>query len=53
MFDLLLILCGTGSALVGGVLFAFSICLMGALATLPPAYGIRAMQAVNVLILNA
>jgi uncharacterized membrane protein len=53
MFDLLLLLCAIGSALIGGVLFAFSVCIMRALGTLPRAQGIRAMQAINVVIINA
>lgn len=36
-----------GSALVAGVFFAFSSFVMPALAQLPPAQGIRAMQAIN------
>ena len=52
MFDLLLLVCALGSALIGGVLFIFSVCIMRALGTLPPAQGIRAMQAINVVIIN-
>ena len=36
-----------GSGLVGGVFFAFSTVVMKALAQLPPAQGIAAMQAIN------
>ena len=41
-----------GSALVGGVFFAFSSFVMGALARLPAAQGIAAMQSINVVVLN-
>jgi uncharacterized membrane protein len=52
MFEWLLLACALGSALIGGVLFIFSVCVMRALGTLPPAEGIRAMQAINVVIIN-
>ena len=41
-----------GCAAVGGIFFAFSSFVMGALARLTPAEGIRAMQAINVVVLN-
>jgi uncharacterized membrane protein len=41
-----------GSALVAGVFFAFSSFIMGALARLPAAAGIAAMQSINVVVLN-
>ncbi|HKL63015.1 MAG TPA: anthrone oxygenase family protein [Woeseiaceae bacterium] len=41
-----------GSALVAGVFFAFSSFIMGALARLPAAEGIAAMQSINVVVLN-
>jgi uncharacterized membrane protein len=40
------------SALVGGVFFAFSVFVMRALAVLPPAQGILAMQRVNITVVN-
>lgn len=40
------------SALVGGVFFAFSAFVMRALADLPPAQGISAMQRVNVAVID-
>jgi uncharacterized membrane protein len=52
MFHLLTFTCGVGCSLVAGVFFIFSVCIMRALGTLPPAQGIRAMQAINVVILN-
>ena len=52
MFDLLTLAAATGSALVAGILFIFSVCIMRALATLPPAHGIAAMQSINVIIIN-
>ncbi len=41
-----------GSGLMAGVFFAFSVSVMKALARLPPAEGMAAMQAINVAILN-
>ena len=41
-----------GSALVGGVLFAFSSFVMKALARMPSAEGIAAMQSINIVIIN-
>ena len=52
MFDVLTLAAAIGSALVAGILFIFSVCIMRALGTLPPPSGIAAMQAINVTILN-
>lgn len=41
-----------GSAIIGGVFFAFSSFVMKALAKLPSAEGIAAMQSINVVVLN-
>jgi uncharacterized membrane protein len=41
-----------GCGLMAGLFFAFSVSVMKALARLPPAVGIAAMQAINVAILN-
>ena len=41
-----------GSAMVGGIYFAFSSFIMKALASLPTAVGIGAMQAINVVVIN-
>ncbi len=41
-----------GAGLVGGVFFAFSTFVMKALAGLPPAQGIAAMQRINAVVLN-
>ncbi|MGH7426971.1 MAG: DUF1772 domain-containing protein [Candidatus Methylomirabilaceae bacterium] len=41
-----------GCALVAGVFFAFSTFVMKALARLPPAQGIAAMQSINVTVIN-
>jgi len=41
-----------GSALVGGIFFAFSSFVMKALARVPCAEGIGAMQSINVVVLN-
>ncbi|EDY81786.1 hypothetical protein VDG1235_1404 [Verrucomicrobiia bacterium DG1235] len=41
-----------GSALVGGIFFAFSSFVMKALKRIPSAEGIRAMQSINVVVIN-
>ena len=41
-----------GSALIGGIFFAFSSFIMKALARAPSSEGIAAMQSVNVVVLN-
>ena len=41
-----------GTALIGGVFFAFSSFVMKALARVPSAEGIAAMQSINVVVLN-
>ena len=41
-----------GSALVGGVFFAFSSFVMKALSRIPSANGIVAMQSINVVVIN-
>ncbi len=41
-----------GSALIGGVFFAFSSFVMKALARVPSAEGIAAMQSINVVVIN-
>ena len=41
-----------GSAIIGGVFFAFSSFVMKALARLPSSEGIAAMQSINVVVLN-
>ncbi len=41
-----------GSALVGGIFYAFSSFIMKALAGVPSAEGIGAMQSINVVVLN-
>ena len=41
-----------GCGLIAGSFFAFSTFVMGALARLPAAEGIRAMQAINVVVIN-
>ena len=46
------ILASLGAALIGGVFFAFSSFVMKALARVPPAEGIAAMQSINVVVLN-
>lgn len=41
-----------GSALIGGVFFAFSSFIMKALARVPSSKGIAAMQSINVIVIN-
>jgi uncharacterized membrane protein len=42
-----------GSALVGGIFFAFSSFIMKALAGVPSAEGVGAMQSINVVVINS
>ena len=49
----LVVLAGAlGAATIGGVFFAFSTFVMRALAQLPAAHGVAAMQRINVVVLN-
>lgn len=41
-----------GSAIIGGVFFAFSSFVMGALGRVPPESGISAMQSINITVIN-
>ncbi|MFK7963060.1 MAG: DUF1772 domain-containing protein [Burkholderiaceae bacterium] len=41
-----------GSALVGGIFYAFSSFVMKALSHIPAAHGISAMQSINIVVLN-
>jgi uncharacterized membrane protein len=41
-----------GSGLVAGFFFAFSICVMSALAKIPAPQGIAAMQSINIVVIN-
>ena len=52
MLNSLPLLVCIGAGLVGGVFFAFSTFVMKALAELPAAQGILAMQRINVVVLN-
>jgi uncharacterized membrane protein len=45
-------LVAVGCGLIAGVFFAFSAFIMAALARLPPAHGVAAMQSINVVVLN-
>lgn len=49
----LTLLFALGSGLIGGVFFAFSTFVMKALAQLPAAQGVRAMQRINVVVLES
>jgi uncharacterized membrane protein len=46
------LLAALGCALMAGLFFAFSVSVMRGLARIPPAAGIAAMQAINIVILN-
>lgn len=50
--DLLVLFTALGAATVGGVFFAFSSFVMKALAQLPAAHGVAAMQRINVVVIN-
>jgi uncharacterized membrane protein len=52
LMSVLVLLSALGSGLVGGVFFAFSTFVMGALARLPPLQGIAAMQSINIVVIN-
>lgn len=49
---ILTLLSAVGCGLIAGVFFAFSVFVMKALARLPPAQGIAAMQSINVAVIN-
>ena len=48
----LIVASALGAGLVGGVFFAFSSFVMTALARLPAAQGIAAMQSINIVVIN-
>jgi uncharacterized membrane protein len=50
--ELLALLTALGAATVGGVFFGFSTFVMKALAQLPAAQGVAAMQRINVVVIN-
>lgn len=50
--DLLALLTALGAATVGGVFFGFSSFVMKALAELPAAQGVAAMQRINIVVIN-
>jgi uncharacterized membrane protein len=52
LLDLTTLLCALGSGLIAGFFFAFSVCVMKALGTLPAPRGIAAMQIINVVVIN-
>jgi uncharacterized membrane protein len=52
LITLITLFSALGCGLVAGVFFAFSTFVMPALASLPPAQGIAAMQRINVAVLN-
>lgn len=52
LLDLSVLVAAIGSFLIAGVFYAFSTFVMQALARLPVPEGIRAMQAINVTVIN-
>ncbi|MDJ0974223.1 MAG: DUF1772 domain-containing protein [Planctomycetota bacterium] len=48
----LVIATAVGAALVAGIFYAFSTFIMGALGRLAPPEGIRAMQSINIVVIN-
>lgn len=52
LLSLITLLSALGCGLVAGIFFAFSAFVMKALAKLPPAQGIAAMQSINVVVIN-
>ena len=50
--DVLTLVSALGCGLTAGFFFAFSICVMKALARLPAPHGIAAMQSINVVVIN-
>ena len=52
LLPILTFLAALGSGLMAGFFFAFSATVMWALERQPPAEGIAAMQAINVVVLN-
>jgi uncharacterized membrane protein len=52
MLTILTLVSALGCGLVAGIFFAFSSFVMQALAKLPPAHGIAAMQSINVVVIN-
>lgn len=51
-FQYVIVAATVGSGVMSGLLFAFSIVVMRALAQLPPEAGMLAMQQINVIIIN-
>jgi uncharacterized membrane protein len=52
VFNTLTILAAVGSGIMGGLFFAYSTSVMGALGRIAPSSGIAAMQAIDVVIQN-
>jgi uncharacterized membrane protein len=52
LFTSLIVISALGCGLVAGVFFAFSTFVMKALARLPAAQGIAAMQSINIVVIN-
>lgn len=52
VLSILTLISALGSALVAGIFFAFSAFVMKALARIPPAQGIAAMQSINITVIN-
>ena len=52
VLSILTLISALGSALVAAIFFAFSAFVMKALARIPPAQGIAAMQSINITVIN-
>lgn len=52
MLDIAILVSAIGSGLIAGAFFAFSTFVMKALGELPPAQAIRAMQSINIVVIN-
>lgn len=52
ILSIVIIAAALGAGAVGGVFFAFSSFVMGALARLPAPHGIAAMQSINIVVIN-
>jgi uncharacterized membrane protein len=52
LLSALIFVSALGCGLIAGVFFAFSAFVMKALASIPPAQGVAAMQSINVMVLN-
>lgn len=52
MATALILICALGCGVIAGFFFAFSVCVMRALARLVPAQGAAAMRSINIVVIN-